>query len=1258
MIDVDHPTPSPEPSVQTSTPARSPPYNNHRASQNERPAQDAQVWASPAFLKRSNFLAASYDPFEDDFPDNDRRKRTRFGRGSGQWRFAERTPSPAKESETPPFDVTSPSRLSTQDDPREEELTSRIQQAYSIESPSKASIVATNGLTDRNELEIQAEIDPTTKRTSIGEDESPSISLSQVNSGGDVLHEVTRDEDIGSTTVVEPTTPHTEADHNKTGTQEVRRESDGSMTRPKSPTSISHDVGDELPHVSAQVVQALASEPIEILSLASSSESERYRDNDEKSDREFDDVSDQESDSLFDEQSESGQSNAAMYSGPASDFGVDGSVFSRPPPSVEFAPPPSVVEKLEQGLEADSLKTDDAWDIPSPLQSAVERLESEAEELSIPEASVSRSSASEDKDSWQDIDMLEGQEAAQRRSSLEMPSFDESGSPEAREVVGEASENTAAKQLLTGDNDSWKDVDILPNRYLVQQSSSNPPSSHNESKSRESQEELTLRSQQVSDDQVKLEVISRKSLADSSDRKTPFYNQEEIDLSAASDNEEIPRSNLEIDQVDSTLRQESPYVRQQEMARDARLIQEDSNTVLTQGHEDRDSLENLDTVPSAIQQTTVEIIDLESGDEDVTGPQRIGQQDLENLDDKNDSRIALVRKAPAHVTPLPVAFDVRKEHRTLTDEASRLPTPSDSALPTLKPATAVEDILPADIQKESEGREEPLKPEQEDPRNQPPTAKSEGYQEELQPMKDATLPRLQEARLKSKESDLPSEEKPRLKYSAAVETELRLISTDDLPSTVPDSLEDTRSKSHLLTPSSTQQTNSVSQSPSVSVHSAPEDDTLPTPRLTQGTSTSIIPLHSLAPPEEAISEEIPAPPKKTSALIEKLKAMRRLSSQSPKPRSSQASVLDPWFAPRRSIQVIPDSDDGSEAESSPEREMPANILKKVVGQPPETPEKPLAKTFIRSPPPPKCISSVQSSPQYLPPSQPPPPGFRTTLSYFVPLATLPSHFATTVDILAIALSSTPVTRATSGPRDYNQNLYVTDPSSFSLRDPITTAQIFRPNNRCFPLVENGDALLLRDFKVQSFQKRLLLLSTDTSAWSVFRKGANVQIRGPPVEFGAEERGFARGLWDWWASLGDDARKRLEDAVPEHKSSSIRTKTAESKVGGKKQDTPPKTGEIEGLGINLPGSQGKTREPVKERSLALDGVEERDMLHESIEAPTRVLRARGAKGANGRSESALESRFGTVFTGGLGEPDETQGSAHELRDGKAYRMKRS
>ena len=167
----------------------------------------------------------------------------------------------------------------------------------------------------------------------------------------------------------------------------------------------------------------------------------------------------------------------------------------------------------------------------------------------------------------------------------------------------------------------------------------------------------------------------------------------------------------------------------------------------------------------------------------------------------------------------------------------------------------------------------------------------------------------------------------------------------------------------------------------------------------------------------------------------------------------------------------------------------------------------------------------------------------------------------------------------------------------------------------------------------------------------------MQIRGPPVEFGAEERAFARGLWEWWASLGDDERQRFENAVPEYKKFSAAARIPNPKAGGNRGDARIKKEEIEGLGVDLPGSQTERSETMKESSLSMNNVEEKDMVRESIEAPKRVLRARGTKGVNGRSESARESRFGTMFTGGLGEPDETQGSAHELRDGKAYKDKR-
>ena len=1149
------------------------------------------------------------------------------------------------EPDTAPLEIESPSRPTAQDRPRGGEVQSGIQQAHVTGSSSIASNVAINALTDRSELEAQSGGDPTAKAISVEEREEPTTSLGQVNGGGQTIHEITVDDRFGNTTVITPKSPETKIDHDEVGLN-------GSLTRQTSPSSETHHVGDEISQEWAQIVQTSSLVPIVISPSASSSSAPiEDPDLDKESEQGSDDASHEESDSLFDEQSESGQSNAAVYSGPASDVGLDGSTFSRPPRPSDFAPPSAAVKRLEEGLEADSPNTDDAREIASPLQSEVKQIGSASEESSVFEESASELLNSEAEGSEDISDVLESHDATQRGSSVQIPSSDQFGSPEAGTHDDQAMKDPAAReQPLTSNRDSWKDISQPQDGSAVQRSSSNPVSSPKHFASQESQKDFVLESHDILDDEATLELTPKQSPANSPERGSPSSSREEVDSSAASIEENTLETSLEKGPTESTLRQESPVTRQQGMGLDTGLSRDDSRSLYPPAREIGDAAENSGTVTLEVQNTTVETIDLES-DEDNLIRQDVGQKGSQVLVDEIDSKFAPADEVSATGTPLMFASGARNEYQTLIGEETPQSTPPDSTGLGLKPITAVEEYSHAASHIKPEADEEATVLEQD---AQLPVARSEGYPKEPPSIQEAPPVRA-EATLRLKEHELPSEEKPVSKQGAMEENELKPMPPEELPSTVPDSFEEVKSKSQLLTPSSTQQTNLVSQSSSGPLHFAPEDDTLPTPRLTQSTSVGIVPLQPLAPPEEPTLIKTPAPPKKTSVLIERLKEMRRLSNQSPKTRSSDASILDPWFAPRRLSQIVLDSEDGSEAETSPEREVQANIPKIVGRQMPQTPEKPLAKSFIRSPPQPKHISSIQSSPQNLPPSQPPPPGFRTKLSYFVPLATLPSHFATTVDVLAIALSSTPVTRATSGPRDYNQSLYITDPSSIALQHSIITAQIFRPSNRCFPVVEKGGALLLRDFKIQAFEKRLLLLSTESSAWAVFRKGADVQIRGPPVEYGAEERGFARGLWDWWASLDDDARKRLENAVPEYKKPNVTTNSTKSKAYGNNSDAPIKK-EIEGLGVDLPGSQGKRRESLKERSLALDGVEEMDTVHESIEAPKRVLRARGAKGANGRSESARESRFGTVFTGGLGEPDETQGSAHELRDGKAYRAK--
>lgn len=1186
---------------------------------------------------------------DEEFPDNDRRKRTKFGRGSGQWRFTERTPSPEKEPATPPLEVAGDSRLPAHNISKVEETQPFVQQAHGTGSPSKALGVANNALTEHSELEVHLGDDLTAKDASVEEGQGPYTSLDQVNGDRHVIHEVTTDEEVGNVPGITPRTPPS---HGEVKTLKERGEHESSLTRLAMPKSKTSRGDDEVFQETVQVAQA--SEPIEISSSVSSSAPDSDQEYHEKSDRESDE-SHQEFDSLFDEQSESGQSNAAVYSGPESDFGLDGSAFSRPPPPVEFAPPPGVIHRLEEGPKVDSLNTHDARDASAPPQTVVEQIESEAEEPSNSEDSAAEVLLSDDEDSGEDIDMLEGHDAAQPRSSVPLAPFDQLESPEAEEFHNESIIDLAAAQLLAEARGSGNDVDSLQDEDAVQRSSSNPRSPSNQSESQESRKELMLRFQESPGDEIARELIHKTSSAASPEGESPSSSREEENLSGLPEGEDTLETSPEKGLDDSAVQQKSPLTpptRQREDVLDSTLSQRSPKILFTQSEAIRDHAEDEGMLKSRIQQTAVEIIDLESSDEDEVSPQKVDQHSFQALVDEKGSEIAPTNESSAHDIPLPTASDSRNEHQTWTDEISRRLSLPNSTRLVLNP---VEDLPPVDTHTDPRAHEDVIEPEEEVSHKQSPIVTIEGYDEKL-PSVETSIQQSLEARLQSKEREVPSKEEPHIEQSPITIPELEPTIIDELPSTVPDSFEDITSKSQLPTPNSTQKTDIVSQPSSVSLHSAPEDDTLPTPRLTQGTSAGIVPPEALAPPEEPTSVGTPARPKKTSALIEKLKEMRRLSNQSPKPRSSDASILDPWFAPKRLSQVVRDSEDESEAEDSREKEVPTGIPKVIGRQVPQTPEKPLAKSFIRSPQG-NHISSIHSSPQYLPPSQLPPPGFRTNLSYFVPLAALTSHFATTVDILAIAISRTPVTRSSSGPRDYNQTLYITDPSSLSLQHSLTTAQIFRSHNRCFPLVEKGDALLLRAFKVQSFQRRPSLLSTESGAWAVFRKGADVQIRGPPVEFGAEERGFARGLWDWWASLSEDTRKRLENAVPEYKKPNGTAKTAKSKASETKSDAAIKKEEIEGLGVNLPGSKTKRRESMKERSLGLDGVEENDMVHESIEAPKRVLRARGAKGADGRSESARESRFGTVFTGGLGEPDETQGSAHELRDGKAYRDRR-
>jgi hypothetical protein len=145
------------------------------------------------------------------------------------------------------------------------------------------------------------------------------------------------------------------------------------------------------------------------------------------------------------------------------------------------------------------------------------------------------------------------------------------------------------------------------------------------------------------------------------------------------------------------------------------------------------------------------------------------------------------------------------------------------------------------------------------------------------------------------------------------------------------------------------------------------------------------------------------------------------------------------------------------------------------------------------------------------------PGLRSKYSYFAPLATLIDHYNSLIGTISVVSDASPTSRATSGKKDYSLTLHVTDPS---MAGNIIQAQIFRPYKSALPSVKEGDAILLRNFQVKSFNHSMMLVSVDTSAWAVFHDSSKeAQIAGPPVEYGDEESAYATDLQQWYHQVG-------------------------------------------------------------------------------------------------------------------------------------------
>ncbi|KAL8651321.1 MAG: hypothetical protein Q9210_003326 [Variospora velana] len=380
---------------------------------------------------------------------------------------------------------------------------------------------------------------------------------------------------------------------------------------------------------------------------------------------------------------------------------------------------------------------------------------------------------------------------------------------------------------------------------------------------------------------------------------------------------------------------------------------------------------------------------------------------------------------------------------------------------------------------------------------------------------------------------------------------------------------DPRLKNKVLTPNDTQQRDQLSQASAVSLRSVDEAHDLPTPQLTQNRSSDILLPASLRPLSPVIpsssppaSQAEPSPPVHKKDIPPFVDALRELGDKVhalPKPPSKSRRVsnipasVSPWFAPRISSEIVPreseaESEDDGESVEEDEVEAAATANPQEEDQDEEIPS-PMPEAPAEFP-----ATKHQLQPSFTPGANstpPPPTGLRTSHDYYAPLSTLPSHFDTQTSTLSIVLAATPIARASSGPRDFYTTIMLTDPSSLpspphpepnsptspaTTTTPFTTTNIFRPTRSSLPFpLPSGSVLLLRSFTVTHSARAPSLLSSDSSAWAVFPPHTtDPAISGPPIEFGAEERGYVRGLWEWWdqvdASVKADVVGKADDRI--------------------------------------------------------------------------------------------------------------------------------
>ncbi|BFZ59898.1 hypothetical protein YB2330_000920 [Saitoella coloradoensis] len=143
-------------------------------------------------------------------------------------------------------------------------------------------------------------------------------------------------------------------------------------------------------------------------------------------------------------------------------------------------------------------------------------------------------------------------------------------------------------------------------------------------------------------------------------------------------------------------------------------------------------------------------------------------------------------------------------------------------------------------------------------------------------------------------------------------------------------------------------------------------------------------------------------------------------------------------------------------------------------------------------------------------------GLTSQLADYPSLRDLTSRFGVIVDVIGIVVGHAGPDK-TKGP-DFLSTFQIVDPSLDTAS--TLTVNIFRRPRSYHPSMPepvDGTVLLLRNFQIQSFNRKPLAVSTEQSSWAVFAENGQHQIPAIPVEFGEEEEKYVKQLQNWWST---------------------------------------------------------------------------------------------------------------------------------------------